>query len=186
MTAVFSYGSNGVTQMRERCQNGTLTAVAAYLPGYRRIFAGLSRKWDGGGIASIVQASAAGERCVGTVMMLSARELALLDRHEGIADGMDPFGRDGHYRREAVSVVVVASGTAVAAVAYVRNSHAWDAFPSERYLVSCHRHLSPFWPELDGDGELVVTDVEGTQRGRWRLPTTVAPCDVMPLRAGKT
>ena len=50
MTAVFSYGSNGVTQMRERCQNDTLTAVAAYLPGYRRIFAGLSRKWDGGGI----------------------------------------------------------------------------------------------------------------------------------------
>lgn len=175
--AVFSYGSNGVAQLRERCQNDALTAEAAFMPSYRRIFCGISRKWDGGGIASIIKASA-DHRCVGTVTMLSAHELALLDRHEGIADGMDPFGHEGHYRREEVTAVLVADGTAVTAIAYVRNDHAWDAFPSEKYLMSCHRHLSPFWPKLDGDGSLVVTDVGGTERGRWRLPaarTTVTP-----------
>ena len=66
-----------------------LMAEAATLPGYHRIFAGSSAKWGGGGVASLVASK--GAACIGSIVRLSAAELDLLDRHEGIPTGSDPF-----------------------------------------------------------------------------------------------
>ena len=52
---VFCYGSNGVEQVRSRCRNAAIKSEAARLIGWRRVFAGKSRKWDDGGVASIVR-----------------------------------------------------------------------------------------------------------------------------------
>ena len=49
-TPCFCFGSNSVAQLKERCKNDKLVAEAATLPGYRRIFAGKSAKWGGGGV----------------------------------------------------------------------------------------------------------------------------------------
>ena len=99
-TPYFAFGSNSIEQLRERCQNPNLTARKAFLPGYRRIFAGSSKKWEdspgaGGGVASLVDVSttakggdaaeAAGDRgCIGSAVDLTDAEFELLDRFEGI------------------------------------------------------------------------------------------------------
>ena len=164
----FCYGSNSVAQLRERCQNETLVAEAATLPGFRRIFAGSSQKWFGGGVASLA-ASEGVAACIGSIVRLSAAELDLLGRHEGIPTGSDPFSSapPNRYRRQLVSVVL-GDGQPLEAVAYIRNNHEWEAYPSDAYLSACHRNLSPFWPQLDDKGYIVVLDEAGAERGLWR------------------
>ena len=97
----FCYGSNSVAQLRERCQNETLVAEAATLPGFRRIFAGSSQKWFGVGVASLAAAKGVAA-CIGSIVRLSVAELDLLDRHEGIPTGSDPFSSapPNRYRRQ--------------------------------------------------------------------------------------
>ena len=178
----FCFGSNSVAQLRERCQNDALVAEAATLPGYHRIFAGSSAKWGGGGVASLVAAK--GAACIGSIVRLSAAELDLLDRHEGIPTGSDPFSGapPNRYRRQLVSVAL-ADGQPLEAVAYIRNKHEWEAYPSEAYLSACHCNLSPFWPQLDADGAIVVLDEASAERGRWMpdlSPVALPPGAPMP------
>ena len=53
-------------------------------------------------VASLVEAE--GAACIGSVVRLSAAELDLLDRHEGIPQGSDPFSAapPNRYRRQLV------------------------------------------------------------------------------------
>ena len=170
----FCYGSNSVAQLRERCKNDTLAAEAASLPGYRRFFAGTSKNWDGGGVASVMRIDpAASACCLGTIVWLSECELGFLDRFEGIPAASDPFDADppNRYRREWVEVELGTGGRGTArAVAYVRNDTKWDTHPSDKYLAACARNLAPFWPLLDGKGAISVRDSDDVERGLWQPP----------------
>lgn len=44
VTLVFSYGSNGIVQLRDRCRNPDLQSSPAILPNFVRVFAGYSRR----------------------------------------------------------------------------------------------------------------------------------------------
>ena len=46
--AVFSYGSNGIQQLRQRLKNSKLQFKPAILPNSLRIFCGASKNWEGG------------------------------------------------------------------------------------------------------------------------------------------
>ena len=189
-TPCFAFGSNNVEQLRERCQNPTLVARKAFLPGFFRIFAGTSSKWGGGGVASLVnmahikQEISVGERgCIGSAVDLTEAEFQLLDRFEGIPAStakakempIDPFSSDperNRYRRVYVELVSVDEVTNTErkerGIAYIRNSSSWEGFPSDRYLQACFNNLVPFWgPEIDGDGALHVFDEYGELRGKW-------------------
>ena len=77
----FCYGSNSVTQLKQRVQNDQLVAHPAFAPGWRRVFAGDSSKWGGGGTASILPApGAADARVNGSVVYLTMAEFDRLDR----------------------------------------------------------------------------------------------------------
>ena len=177
--ACFCFGSNSVVQLSERLQSDTLVAEAATLRDYQRIFAGVSQKWGGGGVASLVVA--AGGSCVGSIVQLTDEQFRRLDGFEGIKPGSDPECTDfsvNRYRRVAIVVEVpaAAAGTVEerSAIAYIRNSSEWGAFPSDAYLAACHRNISQFFEELDGHGSdgagpcLVVRDGTGDVRGEWR------------------
>ena len=155
---VFSYGSNGVAQLRERVQNPTLTAARATLPDAVRVFAGWSSRW-GGAVASVVP-SHTGLSVRGSVTRLSAAELKLLDGFEQVHPG-DPYAKGGMYRRQDVEVRTEGGG-AVPALMYVMNDLKWQGPPSAAYLAACRTHLSDFW---DGDDAAVeVRDGTGELR----------------------
>ena len=52
--AVFSFGSNNIEQLRERCRNPNISGRPAVLDDACRVFAGASARWGGGGVASII------------------------------------------------------------------------------------------------------------------------------------
>ena len=166
-TPVFCFGSNSTKQLRERCKNADLESVQCKLPGYRRFFAGNSKKWGGGGVASIAERH--GSECRGTFVRLTENELALLDRHEGIPADASPFDRDpkiNHYRREWITIV--SESEELKAIAYIRNDNMWEGMPSAKYLQACWANLNPFWETMDEEsGELLIYDGKGQLQGSY-------------------
>ena len=163
--AVFSYGSNGISQLRERVRNETLAGQPAVLEHACRVFAGAAKRWGDGAVASIVPC--VGHACYGNVAMLTDDELLLLDGYErGTRETLsaDPYEADGVYRRQDVRVrlfatpadVVAAAatigaggdagGTMIDAVAYVKVDLDWVRPPHESYVAACKRNLDEFWP----------------------------------------
>lgn len=178
---VFCYGSNGTTQLQERVCNSTLVSYGAFVEGYRRIFAGYSSKWDGG-VASIICTGQSDDTCRGSVVLLSQQELHLLDQFEGIT--ADPFSIDplvNVYRRTWINVnsadqslldlMGLAVPVTMKAIAYIRNDDDWVSYPSESYLLACHRNISPFWPDLDGSNSVLVMAKSGELHGEFRVKT---------------
>jgi len=163
----FCHGSNSVFQLRERLNNPFLTAEGACVRGFQRIFAGYSRKWGGGGVASLERNSDA--VTYGSIVYLTSAEFDMLDRFEGIPVGANPFGGDfdqNRYRRQWVAVGDAASE--LYAIAYIRNNVLWRGFPSDRYLTACARNIAQFWPDIVASPEgLLVHDGDGKLRGRF-------------------
>lgn len=81
---VFAYGSNlDAEQMLERCPSAELVDVAT-LPRVRLVFAGMSMRWNGGGVAGIELAPRANRgQLHGAVYSLSPADLLRLDLFEG-------------------------------------------------------------------------------------------------------
>ena len=172
--ALFSYGSNGIAQLRERCKNPNLTGTPAMLEDSVRVFAGCPASW-GGGVASIIPCP--GMRVLGNVVWLSKKELKLLDRFERggrvqvdlVAAGVkfladDPYAPDGTYRRQDLVVRCLptsdeagadaptsasnaASWPQLQAVAYVRVNLDWQGPPTPTYMAACRANVDAFWPD---------------------------------------
>ena len=139
----FCHGSNSVLQLRQRLRNPFLTAERARVRGFQRIFAGYSRKWGGGGVASLVEKKDA--ETLGSIVYLTAAEFDHLDRFEGIPEGADPFGVDFEENRYRRQWVRVEDGEELFGIAYVRNNGLWRGFPSDAYLTACTRNVGQFW-----------------------------------------
>ena len=106
MPALFSYGSNGTAQLEDRIGR-TIKGYQAYLEGYGRVYRGYSRNWDSDA-ASLKKMD---KTTYGSVSYLTAAELKLLDRYEGV--------NSGNYKRKFVNVEVNKNGWKnVRAIAY--------------------------------------------------------------------
>lgn len=78
----FAYGSNlNPQQMQDRCDTTIEDRGAARLDGYRLVFAGTSKNWREGGVATIVPNP--GRSVAGRIYALADEALARLDDFEG-------------------------------------------------------------------------------------------------------
>lgn len=150
-TLVFGYGSNNLPQLRERCNNPNLTAMKASVDGYTRIFAGKSKKWDNGAVASIVKASAI-QSVLGSAVFLTTSELEMLDKHEGYnsSNPMNPDSTVNRYCRQNLSIQtpsgVVEGQAYIRTLSHVRTnvkgSPNVGPFPNPFLLLASLYHIS--------------------------------------------
>lgn len=156
---MFCYGSNSIEQMRERCANPSLTAEAASLSSWVRVFAGNSSRWDGA-VASIIPMQ--GGSVFGSIVALNKEELERLDPFEGV-DSRNPTSRTGTYRHEFVDVRINGSDETKQALAYVKNDLSWFGPPSEAYLRACKTNIDQFWV----GASVTVRQGDGTVVSEW-------------------
>ena len=154
--AVFSFGSNGVAQLRSRVDNDSLSAVKAVLPDAMRCFGGYSERWSGA-VATVVPMP--GHVVRGSVAWLSTEELLKLDRFEA-TNKADPYSSEGCvYHRQDVSVLLgdEQAPIPIPATMYIKVDTTWHGPPSTAYKQACFANVSEFW-----DGAVVeVRNVEG-------------------------
>jgi len=123
---LFSYGSNNTEQLTDRIRRKDLVSKPAYLENHTRIFAGYSKRWDGG-VASIHPTK--GSRVYGSLVRLTATELDKLDRFES------------GYTRTRVTVVCQETHKHVDAIAYVKKQKHFTHFPSDAYMQAISKNL---------------------------------------------
>ena len=84
----FAYGSNlNLQQMRERCP-GARHIMRAVLPGYRLAFVWQSKRWNGGGVASVLPDPAAS--VPGLLYEMTEDDVARLHVWEGVPQAYTP------------------------------------------------------------------------------------------------
>lgn len=118
----FAYGSNlSRKQMLRRCPNAK-PKFKAILPDHKLIFAGRSRQWSDGGVASVTPRI--GDEVAGGVYEISEECLASLDIYEGYPT---------LYDRLTVTVFIEFSKP-VEAIAYIKVRQSDETQPSQEYL----------------------------------------------------
>lgn len=165
---VFCYGSNNIRQLRDRCQNPELKALPAILHDYVRIFAGSSRRWDNGAVASVYPKQ--GGKVYGSVVELSTDEVKRLDYFEGVAIGVyrredctdnlqvvsqewidqgdekkdsEESGNSNKLENTEISEENIKQDCHV----YIMNNITWYSNPSEKYLYAIKENLDQFWKD---------------------------------------
>lgn len=124
---LFSYGSNNVEQLSQRVKRVTPFQVSpAYIENYTRIFAGYSRRWNGG-VASLYPAK--GMRTYGSLVEISTQELDELDKYEQ------------GYTRIIMPVYCLEKQGPQNAFVYVKNNPVITHLPSESYMRSIRKQL---------------------------------------------
>ena len=141
---LFSYGSNNPKQLSDRLEYWVRGAQGAYADGWQRVFRGYSRNW-GGGVASLLRKS--GSTTYGYVAPVTAEDLDLLDRYEGV--------RSGNYKRQQITVTT-ADGEEIRAVAYISRSREFNE-PTKAYLRATAKTIGQFWS--GSGGPVKVSDI---------------------------
>ena len=184
---IWSYGSNGMAQLRARCGNPHLMSRPAYAKGFARVFCLRGPEWRGG-VASI--APCAGAVTYGSLVTLSREEKGRLDAYEG------------GYREEILEVWEVVGDATLKrrALTYVAGhgdkwTPAMTTRPSEAYLTAISLHLREcewnhedihvksssdpeqvleVWRHPGVDGletlEAVAIEVNAVKSGKWTMP----------------
>lgn len=140
MEPLFCFGSNHPQQLTSRI-GAPRRIIPAYAPGYKRVFRGWSRNWEGG-VASLKVGR--GRPAYGYVAIITKAQLEHMDRFEGVASG--------NYSRKKIEVI--ADDAPTKAWAYFSNSTAFNP-PSQRYLEAVAKTIGVFW-EIDSISEIVV------------------------------
>ena len=123
---LFSYGSNNTQQLAQRTASKNLVPIGGYIQDYVRIFAGYSIRREGG-VASIYPAR--GKRVYGSLVVLTAKQLTILDKYE---KGYD----------RVVMKVNVSPTETVDSWVYIRKDHMFDKPPSKEYLEAIRLNLN--------------------------------------------
>lgn len=121
---IFSYGSNHMNQLKTRIEKESdIDFNSAYISNYTRIFAGYSKRWNGG-VASIYPNK--GDRVYGSVFYLTKDEIEKLDKFEG------------GYTRSIINIMEKLNGEyqASKAFVYIKIEIYYSHFPSEDYLLA--------------------------------------------------
>ena len=126
---LFSYGSNSSQQLKRRIKRKKdISCKPAYLPDHVRIFAGFSKKWDGG-VASIHPRKR--NNVYGTLFEVTEAEIQMLDKFEK------------GYIRTTKNVIIQESGNPeVQAYVYVKNDMQFEKLPSKEYMQAISKQLS--------------------------------------------
>jgi len=140
-----------------------LEAKKAYLPGYIRIFAGFSKKWNGG-VASLKKVNE-NYLTKGSIVFLNNIELNKLDKFEGACKDATPYGRVNNIYHRKNLIVKDENHQDIQCIAYIRNHDEWEKPPSEAYLEAIKNNLSPFWSELDDEQKIIIYDHQINKKG---------------------
>jgi hypothetical protein len=130
-TAIFSYGSNSMTQLRGRVHNPTLQSQPAYLDGWSRIFCSRGL-WGNGGVASL--APCPGARTYGALAYLSDDELARLNVYEA-GYTLTPLD------------TLFCGDVRTPAFAYISDTPTFQQAPAEPYLTAIRIMLSEHYSD---------------------------------------
>ena len=163
---LFCYGSNSENQLKKRLNLKELNVKKAYLPNYVRIFAGQSKKWNGG-TASIIPTEE-DYYVKGIIVYLKEDDLKKLDKFEGAHKNLNPFSKkDNVYRRNYVTVKD-SNDNDIRCLTYIKNNHSWMAYPSNEYLEAIKNNMKKYWPELDATNQLYIYDSNLLLKGRYQ------------------
>ena len=124
---LFCYGSNSIKQLQQRLHiNEKISWKKAYINNYARIFAGYSKRWNGG-IASIFPCN--GKKVYGILVKLKFEDLELLNSYES-----------GYHLK--IIDVCVNSNNIVKSFVYVKNNNKFKRLPSEAYMNAINSMLN--------------------------------------------
>jgi gamma-glutamylcyclotransferase (GGCT)/AIG2-like uncharacterized protein YtfP len=123
---MFIYGSNNKDQLSKRINNNNLTYIPAYLPDHIRIFAGYSKKWDGG-VATIYPVK--NKNIYGAVVKINIQEIKKLDKYEK------------GYIKENVKVILN-DKREIDAFTYKKINYLYDKPPSDEYINAIRKMLN--------------------------------------------
>lgn len=125
MSYLFCYGSNSIQQIKDRLKiKRELKYFPAYIKNYTRIFAGKSKKWNNGGVATIYPIQNA--TVYGIVVKLKEEELLKLDEFEG---GYVRIILDGKMQNFELNKIKTLQFNV-----YVKTKFEFKEFPSIDYL----------------------------------------------------
>lgn len=126
---LFSYGSNSIEQLKIRLSTTrVLLYKNAYMKDYIRIFAGKSKKWNGG-VASIYPNK--NKKVYGIAIEISNDELNKLNKFEsGYSLEIKKITIDGEDKEEIDCHV------------YIKKNDKFNLFPSESYLHAINKMLN--------------------------------------------
>ena len=146
--AIFSYGSNSISQLRARVDNLALQSYPGYINDYKRIFCNYSKKWDGG-VATLIPKK--NIKTYGIIVYLTQSELEKLDSYEI------------NYRKELLECILIQKNQEeyqkeekINCIVYISNDNTWVQPPSQQYLTAIKVMLEEF-QQLHGG---LVSDAE--------------------------
>jgi hypothetical protein len=147
----FSYGSNNLQQLAERVGRTTsFQHEPGVLKNHTRIFAGYSKRWDGG-VASFHPRK--GTHMNGVIVYMTEEELAKLDTYEG-----------GYVRIRKRVYPSSNPDTYIYAYIYLKKNQVFSKMPSVAYLEAIHRNIQADIIPIYG---LDVNTHRLRQKGHW-------------------
>jgi len=124
---LFCYGSNSIKQLQQRLHiNEKISWKKAYINNYVRIFAGYSKRWNGG-IASIYPCN--GKKVYGILVKLKIENLELLNSYEC-----------GYHLK--ILDVFVNSNNIIQSFVYIKTNNKFKRLPSEAYMNAINSMLN--------------------------------------------
>ena len=124
---LFCYGSNSIKQLQQRLHiNEKISWKKAYINNYVRIFAGYSKRWNGG-IASIFPCH--GKKVYGILVKLKIEDLQLLNSYEC-----------GYHLK--ILDVCINSNNILQSFVYIKTSNIFKRLPSEAYMNAINSMLN--------------------------------------------
>jgi hypothetical protein len=130
---LFCYGSNSIEQIKERLNiNCDIQYFPAYINNYTRIFAGKSKKWDNGGVASIYPFNNC--KVYGIVIILNDIELQKLDEFEG--------GYKRKFLKGFIQNLTLKKNKKELFQVYIKENILFKEFPSNNYLKAINKMLN--------------------------------------------
>lgn len=122
---LFCYGSNSIEQIKERLNiERDIVYHAAFINNYTRIFCGISKKWDNGGISSIYPLLE--NKVFGISVYLSEDEIKRLDEHES---GYTRMQLEGN-----IQYLINKKSKKKIFEVYIKNNNNFRQLPSENYM----------------------------------------------------
>ena len=124
---LFCYGSNSIKQLQQRLHiNEKISWKKAYINNYVRIFAGYSKRWNGG-IASIFPCN--GKKVYGILVKLKIEDLQLLNSYEC-----------GYHLK--ILDVYINSNNILQSFVYIKTNNIFKRLPSEAYMNAINSMLN--------------------------------------------
>ena len=139
---LFSYGSNSIEQLKKRLSRiDNFVYYPAYINNYTRIFAGNSKRWDGG-IASIYPCDKS--KVYGIAVEVTQTELEVLDLYEGGYNRSIMKGYNQKLKKEEDYYV------------YIKQNNKFYTFPSDEYLEAIDKMLNDRNSNIDTDQRRIL------------------------------